>query len=99
MPFTDFPPTVVFPDDERGWQAWRAWRKSKITVRYLCSEYVEDEGYVSVKHQCANRDPMGHKRHNLCYRCVAGFLYDMGNRQNVQADLAKDDLTSVRLAT
>lgn len=75
MPHADFMPSVVFPDTKFGSHAWSEWEKSEHTRPYFCSEYVADQ-FAKVKHQCARRNPDGHKGFNLCHRCTSGFLFD-----------------------
>jgi hypothetical protein len=70
MPFTDYPPTVVFPNTHKGQLDWEKWDASADTKPYFCSEYEWDDKL------CARRNPTGDRRRNICYRCVAGFLYD-----------------------
>jgi len=71
MPFADYMPTVVFPDTRRGKAHWQGWEKTDVTIPYFCNLYSSGSDG-----RCARRDPSGVRRKNLCYRCVAGFIYD-----------------------
>lgn len=84
MPFADHMPTVVFPDTVRGRRAWESWERSSTTVPYFCDLYDDDMG--SWTGHCARRDPGGVRAHSLCWRCVAGFLYDIKRSVEQEGD-------------
>ena len=70
MPHAQFMPTVVFPKTYKGIDDYHHWDKSSDTNAYFCDEFSPDG------RQCARRNPDGVRAKNLCYRCVAGYLYD-----------------------
>lgn len=74
MPYSDYMPTVVFPNTNAGSIAWEKWDKSAITKRYFCSDFHQDRMTSNLLCDCRNQ--MGVKAHNLCMRCIAGYLYD-----------------------
>ena len=80
MPHADFMPTVVFPKTSLGESEWQSWEKSSHTVPYFCDEYQKDPFYLGI---CKRRDVSGNRHKNLCFRCVAGFLYDMSYHLNL----------------
>lgn len=75
MPFADRMPTVVFPETQRGHDAWGEWPKTERTVPYFCNEYSPDD-HAPWKSACSRRNPSGVRAKSLCFRCVSGFLYD-----------------------
>ena len=78
MPYTDIPPTVVFPDDEGGrFDAANMRRESPGIM--LCDRFEKDPSPLRNKWSeglrvvCRNRETMGEQKHNWCMRCMAGF--------------------------
>ena len=67
-----FMPTVVFPDTYRGRIDARNWETSDITIKYFCPDY---SGYKDGL--CENRNSLGDPSHNLCNRCLYGFMFDV----------------------
>lgn len=88
MPFSDFPPAIVFPDTYDGRQDARKAGIERGIVGF-CYEYERDTHLPSIeaarlrgatKHTriedvnlCKNRYAMGERHYNWCYRCMAGF--------------------------
>lgn len=80
MPYSDFPPPAVYPDTYDGvMQRDREFREGLVAGHALCSEFRQDQDNYS--HHipgvygvwCANREPMGDRAHNWCWRCPAGY--------------------------
>lgn len=82
MPFADKMPTVVFPDNRKGFSDWEKWDKTETTIRHFCDRFADDQ----FSNQCANRDPGGVRAKNLCWRCVAGYVYDFKRAVEQDAD-------------
>lgn len=65
-------PSVVFPNNQKGRDEWRAWDKSEVTIPWFCNEYEAEKPYL----RCSRRNPDGVPSKNICRRCTAGYLYD-----------------------
>ena len=72
MTHATFMPTVVFPDTERGRGDANHWDTSEITVKRLCGDYSAYKDGI-----CENRNPLGDPSHNMCNRCMYGFMFDV----------------------
>jgi hypothetical protein len=73
MPFSESPPDIVMPATPEGYDdaARAVW---DVYVGH-CQDFSEDVYTFSYEgRRCNNRDPFGHRRHNWCYRCTAGYL-------------------------
>jgi len=82
VPYSDHPPTCVYPDTAEGRQDHHnrcVEAQSRIPVAF-CSEFKKDSSEYA-NHLpgtrgvwCANRCDLGDRAHNWCFKCPAGFL-------------------------
>ena len=78
MPYSDYPPPLVWPDTPEGRED--AAQKDPLGEIFhgFCSEYELGVGMhhppgAFVKNACARRDMRGDRSHNWCFRCFAGY--------------------------
>ena len=84
MPFSDPPPEMVVPDTRWG----RKLREREFGPDGLhttiCNRYKEDTNHLNADGDhmrpypvpfCDNRDRMGSRWNNWCFRCVSGFPF------------------------
>ena len=78
MPFSDRVAPIVLPDTDKGRYDAARHRREGIRVD-LCDRYkldkhpLHNDHSAPVKEPCANRNPLGHRKHNWCFFCPAGF--------------------------
>ena len=76
MPYSDHPPDIVYPDNKMGREDAISAQSQGIRVGF-CNEYKEEKYRttfsVESKRPCGNRRAEGHRAHNWCFRCMAGF--------------------------
>lgn len=89
MPFSDTVPPIVYPDTYEGHLDSRRNHYEGL-YPYFCPDFKKDHHLSSREamllrganrhtrtedvNLCANRNPMGDRRHNWCFRCPAGFI-------------------------
>lgn len=86
MPFSDFMPGLVLPDTR---EARDAAYKTIIPQNpeldgwvYFCRDWKPDRNN---KQKCINADHSGDIRHNLCFKCPAGYaIVDLSNRERMR---------------
>ena len=86
MPFSDNPPAYVIPDDNE----WRYYatrevlpdlgRHAKYCPDFSPTPDIDDTSarVMDVRYKtraCRNRNALGDRFHNWCYRCPAGLLH------------------------
>ena len=82
MPYSDEPPTLVFPDTREGRhdRHMRLRLSDEGVTAALCSLYEPERNPLPNEHAhgykqwCRNREQMGDRAHNWCFRCPAGFM-------------------------
>lgn len=78
MPYSERPPDIVFPDNDKG-RFDAAHNRSQGVYVGLCDRFqhehtrIENQWNHGMKDLCRNREPMGQPEHNWCRRCLAGF--------------------------
>jgi hypothetical protein len=78
MPYSEHPPDLVLPYCEWGFAEFPHYAGAQMRVEF-CREWKLDESPIfnewspHMKMVCRNREPMGDRRHNHCFRCVVGF--------------------------
>jgi hypothetical protein len=78
MPFSDHIPVMVVPDTDKGRFDAARHRREGIRVE-LCDRYkldlypLHNHLHAPLKEPCANRNPLGDRKHNWCFFCPAGY--------------------------
>lgn len=76
MPYTTYPPDMVYPDTPEGRQDGGPFLEQGLRVEF-CNEYKREKYtttfWMESKNACGNRRAGGSRPHNWCYRCMAGF--------------------------
>lgn len=90
MPYSDFPPDVIYPDTEEG-----RWLAACERARYgqrtgECNQYEplnecgENKWVPPMKNPCRNRQYWGEKSHNWCMRCMVGYPWWAGQPDTLE---------------
>ncbi len=92
MPYSTVMPDIILPDTpEARQEAQHNYEQTLVT--YFCDEYAPDDQYGPnpVRGQCLNRNPWGDRKHNMCYGCMAGYVFG-----TFEDDPYSDDMTTGR---
>lgn len=84
---------MVLPDTPKARQEAAAHYETGLTI-YFCGEYEYDDQYGPnpVRGQCLNRNPWGDRKHNMCFGCMAGFIFG-----TPESDPLSDSMTTGRM--
>lgn len=93
MPYSTVMPDIILPDTPEARQEAQHNYES-VLVYYFCDEYELDDQYGPnpMKGQCLNRNPWGDRAHNMCYGCMAGYVFG-----TFEDDPYSDDLHTGRV--
>lgn len=78
MPYSTLVADMVLPDTSDARQDASAQYEDGLTI-YYCDEYEADDqsGPNPIRGQCLNRNPWGDRVHNMCYGCMAGYIFQV----------------------